>query len=236
VAYTFGTSTLLTIVCGGFLRTFTVYWCPSSRFWAGLPPNPAPTRTDHSKLNWHRPLPPPTQAQTGDRTASRAWQRLGRTLAGGCCSNSFFSPSLPPQPVRCPPMPPRSAQGARRRQVLRESQLQQQQKNGGVMTPKVINAAPELEKAELYGIHDQRPAYAKLMGLAGRIFIETIPQWLAVGAMLAFIFGGCCSNVSSCWLHGSLRRSGVRWPLTVDWTHLDRPLTLTKLLCSGLRT
>ncbi|KAI1407474.1 UAA transporter family-domain-containing protein [Hypoxylon sp. FL1857] len=34
-----------------------------------------------------------------------------------------------------------------------------------------------------------------LMGLAGRIFIETIPQWLAVGAMLSLIFGGCCSNV-----------------------------------------
>ncbi|ROW11485.1 hypothetical protein VMCG_01398 [Cytospora schulzeri] len=33
------------------------------------------------------------------------------------------------------------------------------------------------------------------MGMLGRIFIETIPQWLAVGAMLALIFGGCCSNV-----------------------------------------
>ena len=29
----------------------------------------------------------------------------------------------------------------------------------------------------------------------GRIFIETIPQWLTIGAMLALIFGGCCSNV-----------------------------------------
>ncbi|KAI1744326.1 UAA-domain-containing protein [Xylaria scruposa] len=36
-----------------------------------------------------------------------------------------------------------------------------------------------------------------LMGLAGRIFIETIPQWLTVGAMLALIFGGCCSNVDT---------------------------------------
>ncbi|KAI0110022.1 UAA transporter family-domain-containing protein [Daldinia grandis] len=34
-----------------------------------------------------------------------------------------------------------------------------------------------------------------LMGLAGRIFIETIPQWLTVGAMLSLIFGGCCSNL-----------------------------------------
>lgn len=70
-----------------------------------------------------------------------------------------------------------------------------QQKNGTSTMPKVINAGPSLEKAELYGIHDQRPAYSKLMGLAGRIFIETIPQWLAVGAMLGLIFGGCCSNV-----------------------------------------
>ncbi|KAI1336405.1 UAA-domain-containing protein [Xylariaceae sp. FL0016] len=38
-------------------------------------------------------------------------------------------------------------------------------------------------------------AEVSLMGLAGRIFIETIPQWLAVGAMLGLIFGGCCSNV-----------------------------------------
>jgi hypothetical protein len=28
------------------------------------------------------------------------------------------------------------------------------------------------------------------------MFMETIPQWLAVGAMLSLIFGGCCSNVS----------------------------------------
>ncbi|KAI1489038.1 UAA transporter family-domain-containing protein [Biscogniauxia mediterranea] len=42
---------------------------------------------------------------------------------------------------------------------------------------------------------NNRPTHSKLMGLAGRIFIETIPQWLAVGAMLSLIFGGCCSNV-----------------------------------------
>ncbi|KAI1634370.1 UAA-domain-containing protein [Biscogniauxia mediterranea] len=35
----------------------------------------------------------------------------------------------------------------------------------------------------------------KTTGRLGRIFIETIPQWLAVGAMLSLIFGGCCSNV-----------------------------------------
>lgn len=65
------------------------------------------------------------------------------------------------------------------------------------MTPKVkvIDAGPPLEQAERYGIHDQRPTYSKVMGFAGRIFIETIPQWLAVGVMLGLIFGGCCSNV-----------------------------------------
>ncbi|KAI1770932.1 UAA-domain-containing protein [Hypoxylon cercidicola] len=81
----------------------------------------------------------------------------------------------------------------RRRQTLRESHAAS--RNGAAVTPKVINAGPSLEKAELYGIDDQRPTFSKLMGLAGRIFIETIPQWLAVGAMLSLIFGGCCSNV-----------------------------------------
>ncbi|KAK6198347.1 protein phosphatase 2A regulatory subunit cdc55 [Pestalotiopsis sp. IQ-011] len=81
---------------------------------------------------------------------------------------------------------------ARRRQTLRETHAVQ--KNGDPVTPKVINAGPSLEKAQMYGITDQRPAYSKLVGLAGRIFIETIPQWLAVGAMLGLIFGGCCSN------------------------------------------
>lgn len=61
--------------------------------------------------------------------------------------------------------------------------------------PRVINAAPLLEKAERYGIDDDRPMYSRVMALAGRIFIETIPQWIAVGAMLSLIFGGCCSNV-----------------------------------------
>lgn len=62
-------------------------------------------------------------------------------------------------------------------------------------SPRVINAAPSLEKAEMYGIDDNRPVFSRAMALAGRMFIETIPQWLAVGAMLSLIFGGCCSNV-----------------------------------------
>lgn len=61
--------------------------------------------------------------------------------------------------------------------------------------PRVINAAPSLEKAEMYGVDDDRPVFSRAMALAGRIFVETIPQWLTVGAMLGLIFGGCCSNV-----------------------------------------
>ena len=62
--------------------------------------------------------------------------------------------------------------------------------------PKVINAAPSLEKAQMFGIEDPRPASSRMLAMAGRIFIETIPQWLAIGAMMGLIFGGCCSNVS----------------------------------------
>jgi solute carrier family 35 (UDP-xylose/UDP-N-acetylglucosamine transporter), member B4 len=47
----------------------------------------------------------------------------------------------------------------------------------------------------MYGVDDPRPVSSRVMALLGRIFIETIPQWLAIGAMLSLIFGGCCSNV-----------------------------------------
>ncbi|KAH7030818.1 UAA transporter family-domain-containing protein [Microdochium trichocladiopsis] len=85
-----------------------------------------------------------------------------------------------------------SGKGARRRPTLRDVPPPP---GDPPSTPKVINAAPSLEKAQLYGIPDQRPASKRLMGFAGRFFIETIPAWLAVGVMLSLIFGGCCSNV-----------------------------------------
>lgn len=66
---------------------------------------------------------------------------------------------------------------------------------GSERPTRVINAAPSLEKAEMYGIDDNRPVFSRFMALVGHMFIETIPQWLAVGAMLSLIFGGCCSNV-----------------------------------------
>ncbi|KAH8893713.1 UAA-domain-containing protein [Thozetella sp. PMI_491] len=96
--------------------------------------------------------------------------------------------------------------GARRRQAL----LKQQQnvavssvpskgdKGQGAQQPpepRVINAAPSLEKAARYGIDDNRTVSSRVMALIGRMFIETIPAWLSIGAMLALIFGGCCSNV-----------------------------------------
>ncbi|KAK3694965.1 UAA transporter family-domain-containing protein [Podospora appendiculata] len=93
---------------------------------------------------------------------------------------------------------------SRRRQVLHKQQQNAAGSNkdrgdkGSAMaepSPRVINAAPSLEKAEMYGIDDNRPVFSRAMALAGRMFIETIPQWLAVGAMLSLIFGGCCSNV-----------------------------------------
>lgn len=88
------------------------------------------------------------------------------------------------------------------------------------MTPRVINAAPSLEKAEIHGIDDQRPMSSKIMGMLGRIFIETIPQWLTVGAMLLLIFGGCCSNVFA--LEAIIQSvvlfhmSGLRWSCCAD--------------------
>ncbi|KAG4419918.1 hypothetical protein IFR04_006955 [Cadophora malorum] len=83
----------------------------------------------------------------------------------------------------------------RRRSTLRDLQASNTTADGDIITPKIIDARPSLEKAEMYGIDDPRPASSRIMALLGRIFIETIPQWLAVGAMLGLIFGGCCSNV-----------------------------------------
>jgi solute carrier family 35 (UDP-xylose/UDP-N-acetylglucosamine transporter), member B4 len=82
---------------------------------------------------------------------------------------------------------------SRKRATLRELHSSA---DGEAALPKVINAAPSLEKAEMFGIDDERPTSSKIMALLGRVFMETIPQWLAVGAMLCLIFGGCCSNVS----------------------------------------
>jgi|SRR6187402_1579685 len=109
------------------------------------------------------------------------------------------SSSTQPNPMTAPP---------RRRSTLRE--LQASNTDGDIITPKIIDARPSLEKAEMYGIDDPRPTSSRIMALVGRIFIETIPQWLAVGAMLGLIFGGCCSNVSNAdlaWvLHWETRR------------------------------
>jgi UDP-xylose/UDP-N-acetylglucosamine transporter B4 len=107
---------------------------------------------------------------------------------------------------------------SRRRPALHKQQQQTNSRDKGVAmsapSPRVINAGPSLEKAEMYGIDDNRPVFSRAMALAGRMFIETIPQWLAVGAMLALIFGGCCSNVFA--LESIIKvepASGMFWPL-----------------------
>lgn len=45
------------------------------------------------------------------------------------------------------------------------------------------------------GMVDTRAVFGPAVGVAGRVFVETMPQWLTVGGMLFLIFGGCCSNV-----------------------------------------
>lgn len=97
--------------------------------------------------------------------------------------------------------------GPRRRSTLRDLQASASS-DGDVLKPKIINAAPSLEKAEKGEMDDPRTTFSKVMAMAGRIFIETIPQWLAVGGMLALIFGGCCSNVSDC--SSGVRKGGLR--------------------------
>ncbi len=126
---------------------------------------------------FHEEIPPPLQASTHRSCVEHS--RMARKRRAD-------SNSTPSNPMTI----------TRRRSTLRELQATTTAADGSIMTPKIIDARPSLEKAEMYGIDDPRPASLRLMALAGRIFIETIPQWLAVGAMLGLIFGGCCSNVS----------------------------------------
>lgn len=64
---------------------------------------------------------------------------------------------------------------------------------------KEINAATALEKAEMYGVdaNDGRAWSSRFWAMAGKVLIEMVPAWFAVGAMIGLIFGGCCSNVCS---------------------------------------
>ena len=110
------------------------------------------------------------------------------------------------------PMPGQST--PRRRVTLRELHSSA---DGETAIPKVINAAPSLEKAEMFGIDNERPTSSKIMAMLGWMFMETIPQWLAVGAMLSLIFGGCCSNVS--WSPGN-RSEQMESRLILDFRSL----------------
>ncbi|KAN0110362.1 UAA transporter family domain containing protein [Hyaloscypha variabilis] len=125
-------------------------------------------------MSWHPFEDSIAIAATNNTIGAAQKVSLGQILS------AFHTPSTP-------------MTATRRRSTLRD--LQASAADGDVIIPKVIDARPSLEKAEMYGIDDPRPASSRMMALAGRIFIETIPQWLAIGAMLGLIFGGCCSNV-----------------------------------------
>lgn len=60
-------------------------------------------------------------------------------------------------------------------------------------SPKMIDAS---SPPDMNALENKRSVSQRIMALAGRFFIETVPAWLAVGGMLGLIFGGCCSNVS----------------------------------------
>lgn len=90
--------------------------------------------------------------------------------------------------------------GPRRRATLiRERQAGES--DGAMMASgqkvKEINAATALEMAEIYGVdaNNGRTWSSRAWALLGKVLIEMLPAWLTVGAMLALIFGGCCSNV-----------------------------------------
>lgn len=121
-----------------------------------------------------------TNNWTLEMARSKAADTKGRLLTHGGTASSMTNSAIP-----------------RRRSTLRELHEGRSATNGEPAVPKVINAAPSLEKAEMYGIDNERPASSKIMALFGRMFMETIPQILVVGAMLSLIFGGCCSNVSA---------------------------------------
>lgn len=38
-------------------------------------------------------------------------------------------------------------------------------------------------------------ALAEQVSVGRHLVVEALPQWLALGAMLTLVFGGCCSNV-----------------------------------------
>lgn len=116
------------------------------------------------------------------------------------------------------PMPGQNA--TRRRGTVRD--IHSSSVHGETVTPKVINAAPLLEKAEMYGIDDERPASSRIMALFGRMFMETIPYMLTVGVMLGLIFGGCCSNVNISLCRGALAKHQRLLTLKIRYLRLKQ--------------
>lgn len=93
-----------------------------------------------------------------------------------------------------------SSGGPRRRTTLIRERLAGESDGtmmGSGQKVKEINAATALEMAEIYGVdaNNGRTWSSRAWALLGKVLIEMLPACLAVGAMLALIFGGCCSNV-----------------------------------------
>ncbi|KZF23821.1 UAA-domain-containing protein [Xylona heveae TC161] len=67
--------------------------------------------------------------------------------------------------------------------------------DGLPQTPKEINAAPSLENAQAARRQIGRLSISNAMSFANAVLHTTIPAWFNIGVMVAWIFGGCCSNV-----------------------------------------
>lgn len=67
--------------------------------------------------------------------------------------------------------------------------------NSATLSPKKIDVSLSSHKAKMNWNYGSIQCTRKKAILIGHTFIEAIPTWLAVGATLGLIFGGCCSNV-----------------------------------------
>ncbi|RKF59157.1 UDP-N-acetylglucosamine transporter yea4 [Erysiphe neolycopersici] len=67
--------------------------------------------------------------------------------------------------------------------------------SGPPSSPKKIDVRIPSNKTKMSWNNESTPIFRRITLSAVRIFIEAIPTWLAIGATLGLIFGGCCSNV-----------------------------------------
>ncbi|POS84699.1 UAA-domain-containing protein, partial [Erysiphe pulchra] len=81
------------------------------------------------------------------------------------------------------------------RQSTASRDLNYSKLSGPPLSPKKIDVRKSSNKTKMSWNDESTPIFRKITISAGRIIIEAIPTWLAVGATLGLIFGGCCSNV-----------------------------------------